>query len=173
VDTNNFALAYLGVPGQQGTTIGSAFPAVNGGARWQLKYDVGGDTAQIRIRNFSGSGSWETVASAGLTSVHGAGNSAACTDTADNTGDYVIVRIPRATLATATVIPKQIAIAEGINIGIPAQPDNADAAGWPFTTAVFDAPAAIFDFTIWQPPTGAAGCDTSGIDGTPVCQFAP
>jgi hypothetical protein len=171
-DTNNFALAYLGVPGQTGTTIGTgAFvEGTDRAARWQLKYDVGAGTTQLRIRNFSGS-TWDPIASAGITSVHGAGTSPACNDTADNTGDYVIVRIPLATLATATVVPKKVAIAEGINVAIPDQPNNADAAGWPFTTGVFDAPAAIFDFTIWQPPTGAAGCDTSGIDGT--CQIAP
>ena len=64
---------------------------------------------------------------------------------------------------------KQIAIAEGINIGIPGSPDTADAAGWPFTAAVFDTAAKVFDFTKWQAPTGASGCATSGIDGKATC----
>jgi hypothetical protein len=125
--------------------------------------------AQIRIRTFGGAGSWDTITSSNITSISGAGTSAACTDPDDNTGDYVIVRVPLATLSS----PKEIAIAEGVNIGIPASADEADEAGWPTAGAVFDTPAAIFDLTVWQPPTGAVGCYTAGIDGHPICQVPP
>lgn len=167
-DAANFVLAYLGVPDRQGAAVGSAFAAGNGGARWQLKYVVGQDQPVLRIRNFSGGGSWETVATPGLTSVRGAGSSGTCTDADDKPGDYIVVRIPLATLAS----PKQIAIAEGINIGL-AEDNGANEAGWPFTADVFDKAAGLFDLTVWQPPTGAVGCATSGLDGKPVCQVAP
>ncbi len=172
-DANHFALAYLGVPGQQGIAVGSAFVAgtdpAQPGARWQVKYLVGGGTAQIKIRNFS-TNDWDTLAESNITAVHGAGTSAgACASAADNPGDYVIVRIPRAVVGS----PSKIAIAEGINVGIPAQPDNADVYGWPFTSANFDTAAAVFSLTAWQPPTGAAGCTPSGLDGHATCQIAP
>jgi hypothetical protein len=80
----------------------------------------------------------------------------------------MVVRIPLTTLAS----PKQIAIAEGINIGL-ADVNGANEAGWPITADVFDKAAALFDLTTWQPPTGAVGCATSGLDGKPVCQVAP
>jgi hypothetical protein len=177
-DDANFALAYLGVPGLEGIaippgafTVGTDLDAP--GARWQLKYNVGANTVELRLYDLSGD-EWELVTSPGITFVRGAGGgTATCTDTADKPDDYVIVRIPLATLVTSPMLaaPTQIAIAEGVNIG-GTGPNTANEGGWPFTTAVFDKPAAIFDFTKWQSPTGAtSACATSGIDGTPTCQY--
>jgi hypothetical protein len=177
-DVANFTLAYLGVPGMTGTDIGSAFAEGSGGARWQLKYNIGTEQAGLKIWRTSPAGWVTPTGDTGLTTTRGAGtvSPSACGGTGgDNVGDYVIVRIPLATLEIPTIIPKKIAIAEGVSIGSPApDPDGATTGGWPFTSAtVFSKAAQVFDLTIWQPPTGAVGCATSGIDGHPVCQAAP
>lgn len=151
-DKDNFTLAYLGVPGMPGTVMGDAFAAGSGGARWQLKYNVGTAQAQIKIWQ---SPSWVTLTDAGVTSTHGGGTvtPAGCGTSGDNSGDYVIVKIPFKVggLEIPASTAKKIAIAEGINIGLP-DPNGANFGGWPFTTTVFDKAAQVFDLTIWKNP---------------------
>ncbi len=172
----------------------SVFPAttgpnasVLGGARWHVLYNVETQAVQLRQYNFS-NGNWnDVIASSGIQVQYGNGaatwNSCSAWGTNGNYGDWVIIRIPRATLGGVSMFNVASAM-YWLNAPAFAAVDNQSA--WPGSTGGNPFQTTnntwYFDMTSWRSPRGnaitAAGgtsanpfCWSNGVDGSPTCQI--